>query len=283
MSGFVFYLISFAALSISVVIIAPVILVLNFTISKFFFNKDKKSQSDYLIITGLLGDASYGLKVISIPSAVFILTFTDSISWIDSQVVLEIMVGIYLLLDNSLALFSLLMVFFMTVNRFFAVMKPFKYKKFFNRSKMRFIICFVILTSIFYFITSSLLYMIFLLTIDGKLHRHEMYVRALGFIVGLWPQVQFLIVITDSVLMIYVYGSIARFYRLNLLSLFSIVKLKVAKTKENTTSSSVAVELQDLQPIQKEGPRAGSNSTKQAFHSYLKFAILLDSHLYQGI
>ena len=142
--------------------IGLIILGSNLTVTFIFLRKDKKFASDYLIITGLLGDAVYGLMFLSFP---FIIGFLALYRFLNGDFEL-CFVASYLFLDSALTLFSLLIIFCMTVNRYIAVVKPFKYNYYFKKRTV-----FVIITSVFtvccsFFVISSAF--IFLIYFESK-------------------------------------------------------------------------------------------------------------------
>ena len=168
---------------------------------------DPKLASDYLIITGLLGDFAYGLMMLSMP-----IVLPISFHVLDALGIEYYNLVFYMFLDSSLTLFSLLMIFIMTLNRYFAVVKPFSYKRYF--SKINIIAmsgCVTLICTLF----STACAVLTFLAAHGGSDRSEISLQAANLINDFalfWPQIQFFLVIVDSSLMIFVYISIATVY-----------------------------------------------------------------------
>ena len=187
-------------------VMAMIILGSNLAIAFIFLRKDKKFASDYLIITGLLGDGVYGLMFLSFPFVIKILTlicpnkFEFGICFMIS----------YLFLDSALTLFSLLLIFCMTLNRYIAVVKPFKYKYYFKKRTVIAIITSVSVVCCSIFVISS--GFLFLIYFKNRRLVHDNMDHMLRKYIVFWPLVQFSIVLIDSCLIVYVYVSIAIHY-----------------------------------------------------------------------
>ena len=136
----------------------------NLTMAVVFQRKDKKSPSDYLIITGLVGDAVYGLVLLLFPviDAPFI-TFPVKVG------IFLVLLTVYL--DSTLSLFSLLIIFFLTLNRYVAIVKPFLYKSYFKKTTVLGIITFIITVCVLFFIASSAYPFLILFSYDGNPYR----------------------------------------------------------------------------------------------------------------
>ena len=120
----------------------------NLFVARVFKSKSKLTPSDSLIITGLIGDGVYGLIFASLPVAVFF-----KLCWVGDYGYLEESIPLlWLILDSSSTLFSLLMIIFMTLNRYVAVVKPFKYKLYFRKRNVTAMILFVILITLIFLI-----------------------------------------------------------------------------------------------------------------------------------
>ena len=143
----------------------------------------------------------------------------------------------YIILDCVLVLFSLLIIFFVTINRYFAIVKPMKYKMFFSKSSVKKIIFFI--NSI---CSLALFYGLVIFIGDIARQQYHFYgdsseiLRTFSHLLWnlpfYWSEIQLVLVVIDSSLMIFVYVSIARAYNLSCTNLCHCVK-------ERRTSTSV--------------------------------------------
>ena len=186
-----------------------VIVYLNLTIAHIFMEKPKKLPSDFLVTAGLLGDAVYGFMLLSIPFVFLISYFFYSVLQI--RFLYDLI--FYLFLDSALTLFSLFMIFIMTINRYFAVVRPFRYKHFFSLSKVRVMLITVTVICSVLFISS------FLLKYFSSIawHNESSQLAAVSQTIldqfpNFWPEIQLVFVAIDSVLLVYVYISVAQAY-----------------------------------------------------------------------
>ena len=272
LNGFVRIItISAIAVTFVVFVIAPAIAIFNFVIAKIFLKKKKKLPSDYLIITGLIGDGIYGIMIFSIPFAYMV---SKSVFAFLSETAYICIVVIYLFLDSALTLFSLFMVFFMTINRFVAVEKPFRYKKYFNQSNVHRILFVVSFVCIFFFTVLSLLFFKLSLKRNEETNMYQLDEKFIFIFISMWPQVQLLLVFIDSVLMVYVYAYIARTYRLSITEICCRRKPKRQKANLKTAD----VDEMELQPdktgdtCKAKGLRANSKVHKWSKQQHLMFS-----------
>ena len=235
------------------------IFIFNCFLAFIFMSKNKLAPSDFLIITGLIGDGVYGLVFASFPfSYVFSLYLLEN----TESYLAEALPVLWLILDSSSTLFSLMMIFIMSVNRYFAVTKPFKYKIYFRKRNVLMMISFVIIVTTV-FLSVGLISLAFpekkvrwLGLKYGECYPPEDYesepqcfwdvVYYYGireyikfYYLFLWPQIQLVAVVVDSILMIYVYIGIAISYEMKFGSCFK-------KKKTNLTSSADALQGQEL-------------------------------------
>ena len=222
---------------IEMIIFWPVALTIfgsNLTIAVAFQRKDKKSPSDYLIITGLVGDAVYGLVLLLFPVInAPLITFPVRVA------IFIQLLTIYL--DSTLSLFSLLIIFFLTLNRYVAIVKPFLYKSYFKKTTVLAIITSIITVCVLFFIASSAYPFLILFSYDGKEPPNLYFIQNLS----LWPQVQFLLVLIDSSLMAYVYGSVAKKYNISLTTICCPVP-RNSKANRSTAANSRGAQQNNL-------------------------------------
>ena len=235
---FLFYLFC-SLLAVITAAVGLFILVFNFAVARIFMSKKKLFPSDTLIIAGLIGDGVYGLIFACTPIAILaFLHLNDQIPYY-----IKFTPILWLMLDSSSTLYSLLMIFFMTVNRYIAVVKPFNYKRYFRQRNVLSMIVFVlIITTIFlaigvvwlafpekiYFSTTC---------IPSNYYCKWPYNQKVPdnlhtFYIFIWPQIQLGIVIIDSLLMIYVYIGVANSYQLNIFSFLGNRIAESVRSKE---------------------------------------------------
>ena len=160
----------------------------------------------------------------------------------------------WLVLDSSSALFSLLMVFLMTMNRYVAVVKPFKYKSYFRRRNVFVMISIVATTTIIFLVVGAIY-----LAIPERVYpfknysfsryRHDYYNvipdNVFYFYTFIWPCAQLFIVAVDSIVMITVYIGVANSYELNIVSFFKGKRSQSHELQEVEGNTSKANHLKE--------------------------------------
>ena len=228
-------------------LIGLAVFLFNLLIAAIFLKKDKKSPSDRLIIIGLIGDSTYGLLMFTFPFGyAFIEVYMrlKKINHCGNYARL-----FYTNLDCILVMYSLFIIFFMTLNRYFAIVKPVKYKRYFSRKNVMSIAVFVICTCVILFAVGTVILLIAIIREDYCLEEDTEILPTISKIIRyvpfVWPPLQFALVVIDSSLMIFVYTSIARVYKLRCLRICclkkhqSVIELTdYSSRKESRTHSS---------------------------------------------
>ena len=216
-------------LSIIFVVVAPFIFIFNFFVARVFMSKREFTASDLLIITGLIGDGVYGFILSSTPLIIY---FSQEM---EGDFVKKLPL-IWLNLDSFSTLFSLLMILVMTLNRYYAVVKPFQYKIYFCTRNVLLMIFLVLIIS-FIFPMVGVIALYYDNTTQGTfvVIPFDIY----DFYIFIWPQLQLFIIIVDTVLMVSVYLQVAKSYNLRIASCF--VKRKSPKNQLKGTIATTDV------------------------------------------
>ena len=237
----------------------------NFFVARIFSLKRKLSPSDLLIIAGLIGDGLYGFIFASAPFAVYAFLSGEG----PERFLIKALPVFWLILDSTSTLYSLLMIFFMSLNRYIAVIKPFKYKIIFRRRNVLLMISFVIMASTIFLIIG-----VFLIafaekiryrryddcyTIDGdystcRFSSYDYYYEIKDYVyrsyIFVWPEIQLIIVIIDSLLMIFVYIGVAHSYEIKIFACFT--KRKSQPFSLQIADESTTTDLRDASCADKQ-------------------------------
>ena len=138
-----------------------------------------------------------------------------------------------------------MMLFIMSMNRYFAIVKPLKYKRYFKKSNVKIIISFITVLCSLFFISNFALFL-FLALKDQQFSDYSNYTNINGtdyenftyydyyydyyfkedhestlFVYSYFyfPVLQFSLVTINSILMLYVYTSIGKSFKINLMRL----------------------------------------------------------------
>ena len=175
------------------VILGSLVFIFNFAIFCILVTKTKKKATDTLVLTNLFMDALYGLLMSCVQSTFVKMDNIDTV-----------FVSLTYYIEDSLIFFSLAMLVLMTLNRYYAVVRPVRYKIYFKKSnvyKMLFGVS--LLTLIVFFVLS----IPFWKKIAGHLDDRFQY----NFLVSLliWYPIQLVLDIIVAIIMVVIYRSIA--------------------------------------------------------------------------
>ena len=202
------------------------VLLLNLLIAVIFLKKSRKSPSDRLIIIGLIGDAVYGLFMFTFPFAYAITEVLMRLKKINNCKNYARL--FYTNIDCVLVLYSLFIIFFMSINRYFAILKPVKYRRYFNKISVILIAVFVISTCVILFAVGTVILLIAIIRdnycLDEDTELLPTNSKIIRYIPFIWPPLQLFMVLIDSLLMIFVYTSIAQAYKLGCSKIFCLKK-----------------------------------------------------------
>ena len=141
--------------------------------------------------------------------------------------------GLLLCFDEFLTLFSLLMLFLMTMNRYFAILSPHRYKSVFRRSNMRNFMIMILLLVTFQFTIMLTPYIFFIIfevdylepSASGIVFNDFGYLcyeccdfkydfRLISY--NVWSQIKMILVVLLSILMVVVYVRVSNVFKQSL-------------------------------------------------------------------
>ena len=255
------------------------ILALNLTVAKCYLQDKKKSSPRLLVIATLIGDAAYGVYILVLP-IVFVAILIESVVT-DGDMYCLLLVASLMQLDNASTLFSLLMLFTMTLNRYFAIVKPFQYKTYFKKSNVKIILSLVTFCGLLFLMVHLVVILIIFIAMIrysddftdygdysetggedyfiNPNHSSPSYVtKRLYFFLNrslhFFPVFQLLLIVINSVLMIFVYTSIAKSYNLKVMRL-------CCKFRERPATST-AIQLQPVEESNLDTQASDTTATR---------------------
>ena len=178
-------------LEVCFVIIGFLVLTSNLAIFAIFARKPKKTASESLILCTLLIDAFYGADILFLGVQRIFLFDVSPVAHFWLSV-------IHFIPYYSLVVASLMMQILITINRYYAVMKPFRYKYIFNTNKILLAVIGIAVTSLSFGVGGFIAF-------TARVGHGPGY-----FFDFAWHSVRLILVITEAVFLFIVYRAVSK-------------------------------------------------------------------------